>query len=303
MVGQTNPRSHADLYSSMAPLPEPSGTLSVLREGIASTRLARRTWRYFWLRVSALFLGLSGLLAPFLASRLGVPDLSRLLVLPILVYSAFALALGGALELVRRPDERKGRSWVRSLFWFMALVMLAGAIAPSIAPHVPEGAREFVPLFLILLGMPLINQMTGGKKLPPPSVEKKGPAGSSWSKEVLSPRIIGITLALFLLTLVGALPGFVGAEMQGARFAPLAGGFPASVHAVLFVLGLALLLGIHAAVAERLMPRWPRLALVMLLGIPYALSLVLPGFPNCIDLFAGYLGWLEGQLAPQFWTV
>lgn len=248
-------------------------------------------------------MALSGLLAPFFAHRLGAPELGRLLVLPILAYSGFALGLGGALELVRRPSERRGRSWLRFILLFAVLTTVAGAVGPMIAKHLPKSARELVPLFLILGGLPLISQITRGRKLPRRDSKDKEAPVSPWSTEILAPRIVGVSLALFLLTLVGALPGFIAAELQGTRFEPLPGGFPITAHVVFFVLTLALLLALHATVAERLWPRWPRLMLLLLVGVPIALSLAVPGFPNLFDLFASYLGWLEGHLAPSLRVV
>lgn len=302
MAAPTRPGNRVDLYSSMAPVPDRSGALAVFREGIRTTRGARKTWRYFWLRVSAISLAVPGVVGPLFARRLGLADLGHYLALPILVYSGFALALGAALELIRRPPEREGRSWFRFVFLLVVLSTVAGALAPMIAKHVPPGMRDLVPLILILLGMPLLTHATRGKKVTSPPVEKKS-SSSPWSSEILIPRVTGIAWAVFLLTLVGALPGFVFAALGDSTFSPSPGGLPALGHVVLFILVLSLVLGAHAAVAERLWPRFPRLTLLLLLGVPWALTLVIPGFPNCFSLFVSYIGWLEGQFAPPWGLV
>src|SRR5690606_25275962 len=123
---------------------------SMVREGLASTKKARRTWSYFGLRVSALFLGASGFVAPILAERLGVPEVGRFFVLPVLVYSALALGLGGTLELIRLRREREGRSWFLFALLFIGLMTLATNAAPALAPHVPEQWRGLLPLGFIL---------------------------------------------------------------------------------------------------------------------------------------------------------
>jgi|GEM_PF-2862271 hypothetical protein len=307
MAGPSPVQPHVDLYSSMAPQPERSEGLAMLREGIASTRKARRTWGYFGLRVSALLLGTAGFVAPVFAERIGVPEVGRFFVLPVLVYATLALGLGGTLELIRIRRERYGRSWFLFIFLFMGLMALVTNAAPALAPHVPEEWRELLPLFLILLGMPLINRLTQRRpKQTSKAAEQKPkeePRSSKWSVEALAPRALGVFIALSLLTLVGVLPGFIRAEMTATPLRDLPLGLSGPVHATLFVLVLSAALAIHGAVAERLWPRWPRLAFFVLVLAPYGLSYLIPGFPNCIDAFAGYLSWLEGHFAPPFWSV
>lgn len=313
MAGPSPVQPRVDLYNSMAPQPERSEGLSMLREGIASTKKARRTWSYLGLRLSALFLGAAGFVAPVVAERIGAPDVGRFFVLPVLVYSTLALGLGGTLELIRLRPERHGRSWFLFTFLFIGLMALTTNAAPALAPHVPEQWRGLLPLFFLLLGMPLINRLTRKTPQATPKTEprnteqkaKEAPSGSreKWSFEALAPRALGLFIALTLLTLVGVLPGFIRAEMTATPLRELPGGLSGPVHATLFVLVLSGALAIHGAVAERLWPRWPRLVFFVLVLVPYGLSYLVPGFPNCIDAFAGYLSWLEGHFAPPFWSV
>ncbi len=313
MAGPSPVQPHVDLYSSMAPQPERSEGLAMLREGIASTKKARRSWSYLGLRLSALFLGAAGFVAPVVAERIGAPDVARFFVLPVLVYSALALGLGGTLELIRLRPERHGRSWFLFTFLFIGLMAFTTSAAPALAPHVPEQWRGLLPLFFLVLGMPLINRLTRKTPRVTPKIEsktaeqkaKEEPSGSraKWSLEALAPRALGLFIALALLTLVGVLPGFIRAEMTNVSLRELPGGLGGPVHAALFVLVLSAALSIHGAVAERLWPRFPRLAFFVLVLAPYALSFLVPGFPNCIDAFGGYLSWLEGHFAPPFWSV
>jgi len=311
-------------------MPEPAAELSfwaLRKAGLQTSRSRRRGFRYFGLRISAVFLGLGGSVGVFLAEKLLGPDVATLAALPLPAYGALALGTPALLELIRpEPPEaraKKKRRWSWLLFGVGAFLLVKWSSQGD-----ETQSRWLLPLVTyLLISLPVFalgRRLWSGAKTakkqsapgpsaapPPPPWQRKLPQRklpqrndpsqpSKLSREqALLARSWGLSEAIFWLFAVGVLPAFA---LQAFVFPNAAKGHEFSLMglALFFALGVSGLLGVLGAFAERISPRFPRLVAALILFGPFAVSLVVPHFPNLVSAILAANAYIATEATSHF---
>jgi hypothetical protein len=314
-------RRTGDLYAQMAPEAEAEPDFWLLRrQGVKGTSAARRTFRYFGLRLSAFFFAVSGSLGVWLLGLWLGADLAWLAALPLPAYACLALGVPALFELIRPPREESARRGRFLRFLFTVILILAAVFYFQASSQMDSTSKWLIPG--LLYGVPLLlgrfwarrraetdskpkspsvtlsdrravaTKTSSGKSRREPAATRGDDAaqlsevrdGTSLPTAVqFAVRTLGLSEAVFWLLLVGAFPPFL-TRLYLWPADHLSQTLETSLVALLFLAVAAVTLGIVGTASERLVPRFPRLTAFLIVFGPFALSLVWPAVPNLVSL-------------------